>query len=367
MAATLSKLLSPVANGQLFDDAGNPLAGGTITVYKANTLTLAEIYSNSTGAVSTNPIVLNSSGRIANGALYVSPGELYDIEIKKGTVTLESYEGISGLVNTQNGILGQTIVNSLLGDGVKLAFTLTDEPADASLVTVIANGLVLTNVKDYAIAANVITFTSAPAAGVEVIVKYNLAYATQIGAEFQRNKIVNTFTTANAQYTYTLTQSPVSVNNLLCILDGFVLTPIVDFTWNYNNPNVLTLVNNPGVKELVVIFGDLLPVQGSSSDVITYSTTGQYLTAVIDNSRLTYSAIYDPPSLAAGAQTTTTIAAAAAALGDFVKVSFSNDQSGITFTAYVSSAGTVTVILRNGTAGTIDLASGTLRVRVDKV
>jgi hypothetical protein len=80
------------------------------------------------------------------------------------------------------------------------------------------------------------------------------------------------------------------------------------------------------------------------------------------------SATWNPPSLAAGAQQTTTVTATGAALGYFAdNVSFSLDLQGATLTAYVSAADTVTVVHRNGTAGAVDLGSGTLRVRVRKV
>ena len=86
----------------------------------------------------------------------------------------------------------------------------------------------------------------------------------------------------------------------------------------------------------------------------------------IVNNELSASATYDPPSLTTGSGATTTLAVATAALGDFVLVSFSNDLQGILVTGYVSSAGTVSVRFQNQTGGTIDLASGTLRVRVIK-
>jgi len=79
------------------------------------------------------------------------------------------------------------------------------------------------------------------------------------------------------------------------------------------------------------------------------------------------SATYDPPSLADGAGTTTTVTVTGAALGDFVTgVSFSLDLQGITLSAYVSAANTVAVRFQNESGGTLDLASGTLRVRVAK-
>jgi hypothetical protein len=79
---------------------------------------------------------------------------------------------------------------------------------------------------------------------------------------------------------------------------------------------------------------------------------------------LTGSATYDPPSLATLAQQTTTVTVTGAALGDFAECSFSLDLAGTTMVPYVSAANTVTVVHRNGTGGTVDLASGTLRARV---
>lgn len=81
---------------------------------------------------------------------------------------------------------------------------------------------------------------------------------------------------------------------------------------------------------------------------------------------LTGSATYDPPSLVDGAGTTATVTVTGAALGDFAQASFSLDLQGITVTAWVSAANTVSVRLQNESGGTLDLASGTLRARVVK-
>ncbi|MBC4018117.1 DUF2793 domain-containing protein [Siccirubricoccus deserti] len=78
------------------------------------------------------------------------------------------------------------------------------------------------------------------------------------------------------------------------------------------------------------------------------------------------SAIYDPPSIAAGGGVTTTIAVTGAALGDIVRVSFGLDLQGLTLTAWVSASGTVAARFQNGTAAAIDPGSATLRVRVEK-
>jgi hypothetical protein len=87
---------------------------------------------------------------------------------------------------------------------------------------------------------------------------------------------------------------------------------------------------------------------------------------VNDAYNLTGSKTYDPPSLADGSGDTTTVTVTGAALGDFAQPSFSLALQGITATAFVSSANTVSVRFQNETGGTIDLGSGTLRVRVSK-
>jgi len=76
------------------------------------------------------------------------------------------------------------------------------------------------------------------------------------------------------------------------------------------------------------------------------------------------SATFNPTSLVDAAGEETTILVAGAALGDFVLASFSLDTDGLTITAWVSVAGTVTVRLQNESGGTLDIGSGTLRVRV---
>ena len=77
------------------------------------------------------------------------------------------------------------------------------------------------------------------------------------------------------------------------------------------------------------------------------------------------SATYDPASLVDGARATTTITVTGAALGDFVTgVSFSLDLQGVLLLAYVSAVDTVTVVFQNESGGTVDLASGTIRVMV---
>lgn len=79
---------------------------------------------------------------------------------------------------------------------------------------------------------------------------------------------------------------------------------------------------------------------------------------------LTSSATWNPASVADKSSTTTTIAVTGAVLGNAVSASFSLSLAGLQLTGYVSAADTVTVVLSNLTGGAVDLASGTLKVRV---
>lgn len=74
--------------------------------------------------------------------------------------------------------------------------------------------------------------------------------------------------------------------------------------------------------------------------------------------------VYDPPNLAAGAGATTPdVPLAGAVFGDQVSAAYGGDLQGITLTGAVSSAGNARATFLNGTAGAIDLPSGTVTLR----
>lgn len=77
------------------------------------------------------------------------------------------------------------------------------------------------------------------------------------------------------------------------------------------------------------------------------------------------SVTYDPPNLSTGTFSSRTVTVTGASIGDFTSASFSNDPQGITLESWVSSSNTVTVRFSNNTGGSVDLASGTVRVIVN--
>lgn len=81
---------------------------------------------------------------------------------------------------------------------------------------------------------------------------------------------------------------------------------------------------------------------------------------------LNATATIDPPSIAASGQATAPVTVTGAALGDYVLVAAPYDLQGVGAHGYVSAANTVTVLLKNGTAAAVDLASGTWKIKVLK-
>lgn len=77
-------------------------------------------------------------------------------------------------------------------------------------------------------------------------------------------------------------------------------------------------------------------------------------------------ATWDPGSIADGDEVAVDVTVNGAELGDLARASFSNDVTDLVLDAQVTAANTVTCVLANNTGGAIDLASGTVKVRVWK-
>jgi len=106
------------AGWQFFDNNGVPLAGGLIYTYAAGTTTPQATYTSSSGSIAqSNPIVLNSAGRVSVGEVWVSEGLSYKFVLKDSTgTTIGTYDNINGtyvaadLANTTDPTLGDALV-----------------------------------------------------------------------------------------------------------------------------------------------------------------------------------------------------------------------------------------------------------------
>jgi len=117
--------LSPVGGvaAQFFDNDGNVLSGGKIYTYAAGTSTPATVYTSSNGSIAhSNPIVLDSAGRVPTGEIWLTDGINYKFVLNNSSGTLiATYDNISGInsnfisfTNSQEIITataGQTVFN----------------------------------------------------------------------------------------------------------------------------------------------------------------------------------------------------------------------------------------------------------------
>lgn len=112
MAVNLS--LFAGAGWQLFDNNGAPLAGGLIYTYAAGTTTPLTSYTTSAGNVAnTNPIVLDSAGRLPS-QLWLTTTSIYKFVLQTSTATqIGSYDNIAGAVDSAS--LAASSGSSLIG------------------------------------------------------------------------------------------------------------------------------------------------------------------------------------------------------------------------------------------------------------
>jgi len=83
----MSVLISPLARQQFMDANGNPLVGGKLFTYVANSNTKLATYTSSDGSTpNTNPIILDSSGRTPYG-LWLTSGVSYKYVLAPSTDT----------------------------------------------------------------------------------------------------------------------------------------------------------------------------------------------------------------------------------------------------------------------------------------
>lgn len=100
MAVNLSALAG--AGQQFFDDSGVPLSGGKLYSYAAGTTTPQTTYTSASGSTPlSNPIILNSGGRVPTGEIWITAGSNYKFVLKTSTdTTLATWDNITGINGT---------------------------------------------------------------------------------------------------------------------------------------------------------------------------------------------------------------------------------------------------------------------------
>jgi len=117
--------LSPVGGvaAQFFNNNGVILSGGKIFTYASGTTTNQTTYTSSSGATAhTNPIILDSAGRVPSGEIWLTDGVSYKfVFTDSNDVLIGTYDNINGINSTianftteqefQTATAGQTVFN----------------------------------------------------------------------------------------------------------------------------------------------------------------------------------------------------------------------------------------------------------------
>jgi len=139
---------------QFFDNNGVPLAGGLIYTYAAGTTTPQATYTTSAGTVAhTNPIVLNSAGRVSGGQIWLLFANYKFVLQTSAAVLIATYDNIT------SGSGGNGIAN-FTGDGTTVSFNLGNATNETT-TNVYING-VYQQKNTYALSGSNLVFSAAP-------------------------------------------------------------------------------------------------------------------------------------------------------------------------------------------------------------
>jgi hypothetical protein len=129
--------LSPVGGvaAQFFDNDGNVLSGGKIFTYSAGTNTPAATYTTSAGSIAhSNPIILDSSGRVPSGEIWLTDGINYKFVLNNSSnVLIGTYDNISGINSNFISFTNQQEIATATAGQTVFNLSITYQPGTNSL------------------------------------------------------------------------------------------------------------------------------------------------------------------------------------------------------------------------------------------
>ena len=165
----MAVFLSPVGGvaAQFFTNNGVPLAGGKLYTYAAGTTTPKTSYTSSSGGTAhTNPIILDSAGRVPGGEIWISAPP-YKFVLKDSTdVLIATYDNVLGIG------AASYQVDNFTGTGSQTVFTLSAASLGENFTFVYING-VYQNKNTYTVSGTTLTFSTAPPLTSLIEVMYN--------------------------------------------------------------------------------------------------------------------------------------------------------------------------------------------------
>lgn len=165
----MAVFLSPVGGvaAQFFTNSGVPLSGGKLYTYAAGTTTPKTSYTSSTGSTAhTNPIILDSAGRVPGGEIWISAPPYKFVLNTSTDVLIATYDNVLGIG------AASYQVDNFTGTGSQTVFTLTAASLGENYTFVYING-VYQNKNTYTVSSTTLTFSTAPPLTSLIEVMYN--------------------------------------------------------------------------------------------------------------------------------------------------------------------------------------------------
>jgi hypothetical protein len=154
----MAVFLSPVggAAAQFFTNSGVILSGGKLYSYAAGTTTPKATFTSFSGNTNhTNPIILDSAGRVPGGEIWLSALP-YKFVLNTATdVLIATYDNITGIG------AASYQVDNFTGTGSQTVFTLSAASLGENFTFVYING-VYQNKNTYTVSGVTLTFSQAP-------------------------------------------------------------------------------------------------------------------------------------------------------------------------------------------------------------
>ena len=165
----MAVFLSPVggAAAQFFTNSGVILSGGKLYTYAAGTTTPQATFTSSSGNTNhTNPIILDSAGRVPGGEIWLSALPYKFLIKDSNDVLIGTYDNISGIG------AASYQVNNFTGTGSQTVFTLSTASLGENYTFVYIDG-VYQNKNTYTVSGATLTFSEAPPLASLIEVMYN--------------------------------------------------------------------------------------------------------------------------------------------------------------------------------------------------
>lgn len=171
----MAVFLSPVGGvaAQFFDNNGVPLTGGKLYSYLAGTTTPATTYTTSSGGTAhTNPIVLDSAGRVPSGEIWLDGTSQYKFVLKTSVeVTIATYDNVWGIGAAGGTAVQIPVIFNATGTGSNTTFSLVSVPISENTTNVFING-VYQQKNTYSLTGASLVFSEAPPGTSTIEVNY---------------------------------------------------------------------------------------------------------------------------------------------------------------------------------------------------